>query len=252
MKKKTGKLRILLIAGAIAALMIAIAVIAALKGDNKPFEETAEAEKSEELTDEIQDHAPEGAKKSGLTFPYQLESGKIEISSVFPFTGLNPDCSWEEGENIASLSITNKSQEHLVSANLSVALDDGAELHFAVTDIPAGQSVMVFSAENAVYEASNECKAIACEAEFEESASLLMEESLSVSVNGTEVTLTNLSDEDLTDLVIHCHTLFDGEYFGGLTYSYPVDNVAAGESIILHADDCYLGEAAVVRISQDN
>ena len=44
----------------------------------------------------------------------------------------------------------------------------------------------------------------------------------------------------------------DDAYFGGLTYTYPVENIPAGESVTLQAEECYLGEAAVVRISRNN
>ena len=55
----------------------------------------------------------------------------------------------------------------------------------------------------------------------------------------------------LSNLLLHCHCLIDGSYFGGLTYTYPVESIPAGQSIAVEAEDCYLGEAAVVRVSQD-
>lgn len=193
---------------------------------------------------------PEETEPPSLPFPYQLEGGKLEVSSLFQFSGFNPDCDLEEGENIASLSFTNTSGEYLSSAVFTVVLRDGTELHFEAYDVPAGASVMAFSRDNAVYDTSVPCDDITCEAKFEPDAPL-MADAVSVSVEETAVTLTNLTGGSLTNLVVSCHTLFEGSYFGGLTYSYPVETLDAGSSITLQAEDCYLGEAAVVRIVQN-
>ena len=110
---------------------------------------------------------------------------------------------------------------------------------------------MVFSFENISYEMSNKCKLITCTAEFAE-GSANMEDKISIEVQETTVTLTNLTDEELTNLNVYCHCLLDDAYFGGLTYSYPVEVIEAGGSITLQAEECYLGEAAVVRIQENN
>lgn len=182
-------------------------------------------------------------------FPYELEEGKLEVTSLFQYSGSNPDCGDEEGENIASLSVTNKSDEQLVSAELTAVLLDGTEIIFEIKDVPAGKSVMVFSRDNISYEMSNACESISCTAEFS-GESAIMEDQIAIQVDETTVTLTNLTEQNLTDLTVCCHCLLDEDYFGGLTYSYPVESIAAGESITLQAEECYLGEAAVVRIQQ--
>ena len=193
---------------------------------------------------------PEETVEPSLPFPYPLEGGKLEVSSLFQFSGFNPDCGLAEGDNIASLSFTNCSGEYLSHAVFTVTLRDGTQLHFEAVDVPAGAGVMAFSTDNAVYDLSVPCDDITCEAEFAADAPL-MADAVSVSVEGTAVTLTNLTGESLTNLVVNCHTLFEGSYFGGLTYSYPVETLEAWGSITLQAEDCFLGEAAVVRIAQN-
>ena len=193
---------------------------------------------------------PEETVEPSLPFPYPLEGGKLEVSSLFQFTGFNPDCGLADGDNIASLSFTNCSGEYLSRAVFTVKLRDGTQFHFEAVDVPAGASVMAFSTDNAVYDLSVPCDDITCEAEFSADAPL-MADAVSVSVEGTAVTLTNLTGESLTNLVVNCHTLFEGSYFGGLTYSYPVETLEAWGSVTLQAEDCFLGEAAVVRIAQN-
>ena len=118
-----------------------------------------------------------------------------------------------------------------------------------MTDIPAGQTVWTFETGNGAYDLENACVSISCEASFEDAAPLL-EDSLAAEVNGTSVTLTNISGAELTNLTVYCHCWFNEVNFGGLTYAYPVSSIPAGESVEIQAEE-YLGEAAVVRVSRD-
>ena len=188
--------------------------------------------------------------ESGIELPYALEDGQLEVTSVFQYTGDNPDCGDEAGEDIAALAVTNKSGRHLTSAQLLAKLADGTEIRFTVADVPAGQTVWVFAADNSRYDTANPCASIGCDAQFEASTPVLPEQ-LSVSVEETAVTLTNTSGKDLENLTVDCHCLLNDAYFGGRTYSYAVPSIAAGGSVTIQAEECYLGEAVVVRITQD-
>lgn len=184
-----------------------------------------------------------------LTLPYALENGKLEVTSIFQYTGDNPDCNDEAGEDIAALAVTNQSGQHLTSAQFTAKLADGTELHFTAADVPAGQTVWAFAPDNSSYDTENPCISITCTAKFEASTPVLAEQ-LSISVEGTAVTLTNISGETLENLTVGCHCLFNEAYFGGRTYSYAVPSIAAGSSVTIQAEECYLGEAAVVRVTQ--
>ena len=122
---------------------------------------------------------------------------------------------------------------------------------FQLADIPAGQTVWVFAQDNGSFTSSNTCKELKCEASFAEEPPFLAGQ-VAVETEGISVTLTNLTDEDLAGLTVYCHCLFDGTYFGGLTYAYPVDGIPAGESVTIQAEECYLGEAAVVRVTRNS
>lgn len=190
-------------------------------------------------------------EQKGLSFPYTLADGKLEVTSIFQYSGGNPDCDDEMGENIAALAVVNKSDKHLSSAQFTAVLLDGTQIPFEVTDIPAGQTVWAFAKDNSVYETENVCESLTCTAQFED-ISPLMADKLSFEVNETEVTFINNSGESLSNLSVSCHCLFEDAYFGGRTYTYPIENIAAGEKLTVSAEDCYLGKAAVVRINQDN
>lgn len=202
------------------------------------------------VADRVGETEPDAsAAPEELTLPYALEDGKLAVTAVFQYTGENPDCNDETGEDIAALAVTNQSGQHLTSAQFTAELADGTELQFAAVDVPAGQTVWAFAPDNRSYDTANPCVAITCDAQFEASTPVPAER-LSVSVEGTAVTLTNTSGEALENLTVDCHCLFNEAYFGGRTYSYAVPSIAAGGSVTIQAEECYLGEAAVVRVTQ--
>lgn len=188
---------------------------------------------------------------SPVSFPLSLEDGKLEITGAFQFDGINPDSSNQEGSELASITLTNTSDTYLEKADLSMYTDDGTLLTFTVTDLPAGKSAMAFSLENASSVADAAYGDVTCQAEFDESASL-MEDQITLSVAGTHVTLRNNTDTELTDLVVYCRSSLGDQYFGGITYTYTVNNLPAYGTAELEAEDCILGLAEVVRIAMDH
>lgn len=183
----------------------------------------------------------------GLALPYALENGALEVTSIFQYSGANPDCGNEMGENIAAIELVNRSERYFMSAQVTASFADGTERIFRVQELPAGQTVWAFAVDNGAYDPAQPCVGLTCTAEFGEPAPL--EEQVSVSVDGTAVALTNRTDAELTDLTVTCHTLFEEAYFGGIAYSYPVERLPANGQANVQAEACYLGSAAVVRIS---
>lgn len=186
--------------------------------------------------------------QSGIKFPYELENGKLTVKSLFQSSIENPDCSNEYADDVATLEVENTSDEFLQEAKIIITLNDETKIPIVITNLPAGKSVWAFATDNTAVELNSECVEIACDATFEKEMSVLSG-IVSYEVNETKVTLHNLSSDNLTDLSIGCHCLFDNVYYGGLTYSYDVDELSANDSITFDADDCYLGSAEVVCIT---
>lgn len=182
-----------------------------------------------------------------LEFPFMLEDGALEISSAFQYSGPNPDCGWEEKENIGALVLVNRSDKYLTETNITVTLSNEETLQFAATDIPPGQTVWVFESENKVFSPEEQCIAAEGEAKFSDDTGLSADE-VTAEAQSIALTLTNNTDSDMKDLTVRCHILFDGVYFGGTAYSYPVEAIPAGGNVIVEAMDCFLGDAAAVWI----
>ena len=179
-------------------------------------------------------------------FPIVLEDGKLEVESLFQFSGINPDAEQQQATDAAAIVLKNTSDEYLKTATVRVVLRDGSERTFVVCDLPAGAAAIVFDVDNSVLSASDACVDIVSEAVFETVGS---SDGISCSVDGTEITLENVSEEDLTQIEVYCRNVFNDEYFGGVAYKYTIESLAKGESTTIIASDCILGIADVVRIS---
>ena len=235
-KSKKALSKIWIISVVVAAILIAAIAIAA-----------AYIRKMEKSGSEKPDSVGETGER--ITFPYELADGKLKAASLFQYSGLNPDCNNEEGEDIAALEIVNQSDEFCESAEIQVVMQDGTELAFKAEDIPAGKKIWVFESNNQSIGQNDACKEIQDTSEFGEAS--FVKDQVTASVEDTTITIENLTGEEITDLTVGCHCLFEDTYFGGVTYSYPTGRIPAGGQVTVDAADCYMGTAEVVWISNN-
>lgn len=191
----------------------------------------------------------ESSSREGLSLPCELEDGALQVQSVFPSDVMNPDCGGEYAEGVATLEVRNCSEDYLSRAEISVELADGALLSFAVTDLPAGETIWAFSTDNSSVGLQPQLKDISCTAEFESETPAAPE--IDIAVDDTRITLTNRTGADIADAAVLCHCRMDEVLFGGVTYTYHA-SLAAGESAVIEAEDCVLGIPEIVRIRVDS
>lgn len=180
-------------------------------------------------------------------FPILLENGGLEITSVFRYDGINPDCSNQQGNDITAIEVRNLSDVHLKNAVITMGSSDAGILHFNVSELPSGKAAVVFAAGNDVSDDNTIFGDVLCEADFEPGASVQAEK-VSVSVEGTHITLTNKTAAEIHDIDVYCRSVLDDRYFGGVAYSYTINNLPAYGTAEFEAADCILGFAEVVRI----
>lgn len=229
---------------------VLISLIAVLLGITACSKTDADAQGKDSSDSAKKSEAEEIQEKQGIEFPYEMEDGKLVVNSLFQSSIENPDCNQEMGEDVASVEITNQSDVFCASVEVTAIMSDGTEIPFSATNIPAGKTIWAFASDNASIGQDAVCAKIKSTAVFREPS--LMEDQLSVEVNDTVITIQNLTQNEITDLTVCCHCLFEEVYFGGLTYNYPVESIPAGESVTVEAVDCYMGTAEVVGIVQNN
>ncbi|MGM9537035.1 MAG: hypothetical protein ACI3VN_01745 [Candidatus Onthomonas sp.] len=250
--------------GALAALAVILVVLllaaAAIllqrpehqQGNSQP-EDTAAQPAENAGTEEAAEPPSEQAQEqeTGLSFPCTPEGSGLEITSLFSSDIFNPDGGNAAGESLASLELTNLSGDYLTQGSVTVTLTDGTVYTFEICDLPAGGQMMAFSPENAAYDGKTGCESITASTQFAE-GDQLMAGQVSFEVEGTTVTLTNLTQEELGPLTVVCHDSLDEAAFGGVSYAYPVEGIPAGGSVTVDAIECMLGQATVVRIMPEN
>lgn len=177
--------------------------------------------------------------------PITLDCG-LRLENILQYSGMNPDLENREGTDIAAIEISNPTSGYLLGAELTVTLTDGRELRFRVEDLPAGKRTTAFSLENAPVETDVGCVGAGGEAEFAQISAIPPQ--VRVEVDGIAVTVTNVTDAALTDIDVYCRSPLDEAYFGGVAYSYKIENLPARASVTVDAADCIFGIAEVVRI----
>lgn len=201
-----------------------------------------------DVTEEVEGTLPQitYSPEDVLDFPAMLEDAKLEVESLFSFSGINPDSGNQEGDDLATILLKNTSETYMEQAVIQATLLDGTECTFVVTDLPAGKSTMAFATSNESLAQEVSCVALSCEASFTE---LEPWDQLSVSTVGTTVTLQNNSGEDITNIDVYCRDVFGESYFGGITYKHTISSLPANQTATVDVTDSLLGMVEVVRIA---
>ena len=117
-----------------------------------------------------------------------------------------------------------------------------------VEALPAGKTVTAFEVQNQELPDKPAVKKIDAKTQYSNDVSL-HEDALTITVEDTNIGLTNISQEAIQNMTVFYHDVMDDEYFGGKSYRKTVESLAAGESTTVTAEECYIGEAAVAGIS---
>lgn len=210
--------------------------------EDVPSEETQPADAHTE-----QKNTQDEVSQPQVALPLLLESGKLEIHSLFQSDGMNPDCANRDGDDIATLMLTNTAESMLTEATITAKLADASEIRFLITNLPAGKTAMAFSGDNISLADDAVCVEITCEAVWNETDRTIPE-GLSVTVDGMMVTITNHTAQEISELIVYCRTPLGEEYFGGMAYEYKINNLSTGKSATFTAEDCVMGLAEVVLV----
>ena len=187
-----------------------------------------------------------------ILFPYEVSDQQLTVNSFFG-SNLdqnlpNPDAGGKTGNNLATCEIQNNSAWYLQSAEVYILLNDGTEHHFQIEDLPAGKTLLAFDTDNNVISEEAEVVSVICRSVQRQPDEENFQDSLEISVSGTEISVENVCDRNFENIEVVCHCDFGEQYFGGISYKYPVESLGAGESISVTADDCDILDAAVVSV----
>lgn len=181
----------------------------------------------------------------GLSFPINLDSDRLELASVFEYSGTNPDCDDVYAEDIGAVQLKNISGEYLKSAEIIVSLANGDTLNFLVKDIPAEMEVLAFETQNQTYDDTVAVVEVSVEAEY---SATEFADMFSYNVIGSDITVENISGESQNNITLYYHCTIDGLCFGGQSYELSLETLNAGESAIVSDTACCMGDVTVTNI----
>jgi len=232
---------------AILILVIIVVVVAVMMIHSRSPDDQSVSSDAEDVVSSVSD-IEDDEETEGI-LPEVEESAALTLSSVYTSSIPNPDCEGEYAENIASLEVTNSSDNYLVHAALTATMSDGTEVYFTVSDLPARATAEIFDTENQTLDSDVTCTSLVCTSEEYTDEDVLMSDMIEVTVSGSDAIITNMGDSGLTNLTVVYHCDMAGQYLGGTSYTTMIDSLAAGESYTL-SDDTLMGEVAAVRIYQ--
>ena len=183
-----------------------------------------------------------------LALPRDLGSG-LTLQAVLPFSGPNVDADGAESDQLATIIVQNDGGMAVGAADITLTCEDGAELRFRVTDLPVGGSCYAFELNSAQYTGEN--RVCAASAEVEPDGSLSVDYRVSVMVQDGGLVLVNMTEDTLHNVTVRYRTDTGGTYFGGLSYTATVEELAPGASQTVLAAECYMGLPSVIAVSAD-
>lgn len=179
-----------------------------------------------------------------------FKSEEIELYAFFPSDVMNVDDSSEFVNGVASVEFKNISGRYLKKCTIEIKATNGESYEFVAEEIPADMEVIAFDCSSKVVEEDTEIQEVECSTE-EDVSNNLLEAQVEAEENEMEVTIKNVSETDLSNVIVTCHCMMDDVSYGGSKYEYKIEKLSAGESVVVEAVDCYFGQAKVVRISEE-
>ena len=231
---------------ALGAATLAALLLTACSSPQEQTEPTAPPSSQTAQTDASEDLATEAEEL--LALPRDFGNG-LTLQSVLPFSGPNVDGDGTESDRLAAIIVQNNGGMAVGAADITLTCEDGAELHFRVTELPAAGSCYAFELDSA--QLSEENRVCAANAEVTLDGSLATDYRVGVTVQNDGFALANMTEETLHNITVHYRTDTGGVYFGGKSYTVTLAELAPGAGEMVTVTECYMGLPSVIAVTAD-
>ena len=177
---------------------------------------------------------PTRPPKTVINLPYTIPGTTLVIHWVANYSGIYlEDGSNAEITDVAMMLVYNSGSEAVEFADCKLVYDDKT-LEFKISSLPAGGKIAVQEINQQSCAAGDLTQ---CTAEVATLAVMEMssQQVLVIDNGDNSLTVTNLTEQDIpTVRIFYKYYLLEEEaYIGGITFSAAVQNLKAGESIVL-------------------
>lgn len=199
----------------------------------------------------------EDSEQEFLELPYDIGDTGMQIVSIGKYSGAYTDANAnKEVKDVLAVVVKNPTEKVISYSNFTMQYCDEFKCTFTPTNVPKGQSVLVFAVKNAE-EAQSVSYADVEKLECVDSMAVtsdslpLLEGTVGVDFKDGEFIVTNLTRRDLGDVYIRYKNAGSGNaYLGGVTYScvafdlkgfetqkVPAENFNAETSVIIAVEN---------------
>ena len=185
---------------------------------------------------------------NSVKFPYSIEG--LDIISSFDFTGMNVDDDNNDCQSVASIEVKNNTSKLLQEATITITNDDGKIFEFVINYLPSDSSLFAFDINSTDYTENEDIK-IDIDLTYVDSFDYSSFLEISTFESG-EITIKNISNQSLENIVIQYKCLFEDTYFGGVSYPIEISKLEKNETFIFNDTNCYMGKADIVFVSIGN
>lgn len=162
-----------------------------------------------------------------------LDEGRISVVSMENISGLFVEQGkQDEVENVVALIVRNNSEKMLEYGVISFRVNEFERADFKISALPAGESVIVMETLARSY--SEEDKYVidysVNQTYFSYTDASVDSEKAELSIDGSEISVMNLTDSALNATVVYKY-FKDGMYYGGIAFRGSFEKIAAGETM---------------------
>lgn len=203
-----------------------------LDSDNSTSEE--ELAENAEAEDNVQEDSESEIKVGGLTLPFTIPYREVDVLSIGSYSGkFIEDGSDKKVENLLAMVIKNTSEETIEYGKIIFKIPgQNAGVVFQFSNLKPGSSALVLESTGKINFNEDE-KYIYLDSKIETTDEMsLMSQDIKVSAKEKEITVENLTENNLNTVYVYYKTVDKGGcYLGGITYRVKLEKVTAGKTV---------------------
>ncbi len=211
------------------------------EGISASFSSSASQSQGDAATSASSGRETDGGEEEGWDAGHDLQ-----VISLDSYSGLFvEDGSDETVSDICAIRVKNMAEETVQYAHLTLTAGE-VTYEFDLSTLPPAREVQLLDLNRQAPPESTDNLALAVSeyAAFSEEPSM-NEDVLEVTAQDTAITITNRSDQDMSQVYVYYKLDYGDFYLGGITYRVGASNLAAGESTTCYAghytsDECSL------------
>lgn len=253
-QKKSSNLPVWLIGGCVILVAILIVVVGLLRNgtpiDSNPTTRSTQPSQSTTLP-------PETTEPVGTTQPTETVDdtlwldGDLAVTYIGKYAGIfMEDGTDEVVSNVMMMIVRNDGAEDLQLARISLHYDDYTA-QFEVTNLPAGESVVLLEKNRHAFESAEYLRAeVANIVHFSEPMTM-MEDKFEITGGDGYVDVKNISGEDISgDVFVYYKNSATDLLYGGITYRARLSGgIKAGETMRIMTGHYHEGASRLLMVS---